>query len=252
MTTRASSGSSSPDRDRRSAPHAPAARSTICDRAVQTTTPSASSRSITIVTNPFPPLDPDRLDARADGELLALVERAPERVGLRAVHDPGEVEIEVPVGDDLRERGELRRGHEGWRNPLGLIPKTAIGRRRHAAGRRRTGLQGRSFLRRRDSSSSGFLHLLSPRWGTQKWLLSLHGRLHTPAYHPQMARTGPDGDALALQRSHHRHHRRRSPLVRGGAADRARQGTRPQRHRGRGRGDDAVRGDDPMTNRTWS
>src|SRR6266513_1103609 len=45
-----------PDRDRRSAPHTPAARSIICERAVQTTTPSASSRSMAIVTNPFPPL----------------------------------------------------------------------------------------------------------------------------------------------------------------------------------------------------
>ena len=58
----------------------PAARSIICDRAVQTTTPSASSRSIAIVRNPFPPL------IRIDSMRARTASSSPSRSGRRNVY----------------------------------------------------------------------------------------------------------------------------------------------------------------------
>src|SRR6266480_2529995 len=80
------------------------------------------------------------------------------------MHDPREVQIEVPIAEDLRERRELRRGHEGRRDPFAdPEQRSEGGDARRLDGERDRGI-GRSFgggvHRRR------FLRLLSPPWGT--------------------------------------------------------------------------------------
>src|SRR6266566_5895885 len=112
------------------------------------------------------------------------------------MHDPREVQIEVPIGEDLRELGELRRGHEGRRDPFADPEQGSEGGDpRWLDGERDRGI-GRSFgggvHRRR------FLHLLSPRWGTSEMAPEPTRKVAYPAL-PSARWPAPDRTATLLR-----------------------------------------------------
>ena len=171
-----------PDRTSSHRRHQSAARSIIVDRAVQTTSPPASStRSIAIDEEAVPAAAPGSTRAGIGPRASRPRGAAAERVLLRSrARTREKSRSSCRVGDDLRERGELRRRDEGRRNaladpeqrPEGGDPLRVDDERRCRVGRSFGGgihRASRSSCTRRPSD-----------WGTaENRRLSLHVSPHT-------------------------------------------------------------------------